>query len=308
MNIKKTIDRILNLTLRLVRIILLSGFSFIILYPLIVRFSTSLMSEGDLFNMTVTWIPRDFSLIRVFYNYMEIAQTINYQQTLTNSLILSLLVSSGQLISCTVVGYGFGRFVFKGKGFIFSLVILTLLVPPQMIMIPLFLNLRFFNFFGLLGESGLNLLGTYWPFLLTTLTATGFRNGLYIYIARQQFAGMPKQLEEAAYIDGAGQLKTFYKIMLPAAIPALIVIFLFGFVWQWNDTYITAIYMRESSSFLPFALRGLAEQFDLDFYTREYLTIVNNTGLILFVAPLLLLYVAVQRYFVESVERTGIVG
>ena len=292
----------------LVRLTLLIGFSFIILYPLIIKFSTSLMSEMDLFDLTVKWIPRHFNLTSVFYRYIDVARTMEYPRAFSNSMILSLLVSCFQLIICTIVGYGFGRFEFKGKNFFFALVILTLLVPPQMIMIPLFFNFRFFDFFGLMQGGGFNLIGSYWPFFLTVLTATGFRNGLYIFIAKQQFTGMPSSLEEAAYIDGAGQIKTFYKIMLPGAVPALIIIFLFSFVWQWNDTLLVSMYLRKEAVLLPFTLRDLWYAFYLRDYSSEYISIVNNTGLLLFMAPLLLLYAFVQRYFIESVERTGIVG
>jgi len=232
---------------------------------------------------------------------------MNYLRASLNSLLFSLAISVCQLISCTVIGYGFGRFDFKGKGILFGLVIFTLVVPPQMIAIPLFLNFRYFDLYGLLPGDGFNLIGTFWPFLLTALTGTGSRNGLFIYIARQHFRGMPRALEESAYIDGAGQLRTFFTIMLPGAIPIMVVIFLFSFVWQWNDIFFTSVFMRGGMPLLPFSLQHLTGQYHWSI-SEEFKTIVNNTGMILFIIPLLLIYVFLQRYFIESIERTGIVG
>lgn len=298
--------RFMNISWATVRSILIVGLCFLIIYPLFIKFSTTLMTEKDIFDQTVQWVPRDFSVSRISNRYLEVAEKMNYLQAFLNSLLLSLAISIFQLISCTVIGYGFGRFNFKGKGILFSLVIFTLVVPPQMIVIPLFLNFRFFNFFGLM-EGGFNLIGTYWPFLLTSLTGTGSRNGLFIYIARQHFRGMPRALEESAYIDGAGQIKTFYKIMLPGALPIIIVIFIFSFVWQWNDIFFTSVFMRGGLSLLPFSLQHLTGQYHWSI-SEEFKTIINNTGMILFIIPLLLLYMFLQRYFIESVERTGIVG
>ena len=162
------------------------------------------------------------------------------------------MVAVLQLASTTLVGYGLARFEFRGKKLIMAAAIFTLIVPPQMMMVPLYLNWRFFDFFGLLKGGGLNLMGSYWPFLLTALTGTGLRNGLYILVMRQFFAGMPRNLEEAAYVDGAGPLTTFFRVMLPGAVPAMVIVFLFGFVWQWNDSFLTTLYL--DSNFLPVAL------------------------------------------------------
>lgn len=290
-----------------IRAVLVLGIAFIILYPLIVKISSSLMSERDLFDLTVKWVPRRLDLASVLRNYRDVYAEMNYLEAFRNSLFLAFAVSGLQLASCTFVGYGFARFKFPGSGLLFGAVVLTLLVPPQMIMVPLFLNFRFFDFFGLSPEA-INLLGTYWPFVLTSATGMGLKNGLFIYIMRQFFKGMPRDLEEAAVVDGAGQLRTFFVIMLPGASPALLIVFLFSFVWQWNDLFLTSMFMRRSATLLPFMLERLASSFDSYQYSREYISVIMNTGMLMFIAPLLLLYGFLQRYFIESVERTGIVG
>src|SRR5690554_7353610 len=142
------------------------------------------------------------------------------------------------------------------------------------------------------------------------LTGTGFRCGLYIYIMRQFFRGMPKELEEAAYVDGAGPLKTFFSVMLPGAGPVLTIVFLFSFVWQWNDDYLVSMFVG-NRVLLANTLNGLVASVtgaDIMEITYGYMSMLNNTGSLLFILPLLILYVFLQRYFIESVERTGLVG
>jgi len=299
----------LELMWSVIRGLLVTGLCFIILYPLFVRFSVSFMTVEDMFDASVQFIPRDFTLENFYiaWEYMD------YPRTFFNTLLLVGSVSLFQLLSCTLVGYGFARYRFRGIGIIFALVIFTLVVPPQLVMMPLFLNFRFFNPFGIFGETGINLLGSYWPFILMALTATGLRNGLYIYIMKQHFRGMPDTLEEAAYVDGAGPFKTFFKIMLPGAGPVLIIVFLFSFVWQWNDTFFLRLFLRDAEGFLAHALRTFPDRFfrDLGFMRgipEQYNDVVENAGILMFMAPLIVVYLTLQRYFIESVERTGIVG
>lgn len=299
-----------NLIWAVIRGILICGISFIIVYPLLIKLSSSFMMEMDMFDPTVQWIPRGIT----FLNYIRAFQGMRYPTTFMNSLGLALSVSILTLISCTMIAYGLARFDFKGRGLLFAIVIFSLVVPPQLMMIPMFLNFRFFNLFGFLAEPGLNLIGTFWPFILTSATGTGLRNGLFIYVVRQFFKGMPRDLEEAAEVDGAGTLRTFVTIMIPGAVPVLLIVFLFSFVWQWNDIFYTNLYLT-GARVLPFALEGLAHEYNMIHQEQygiqisgEYRSILNNSGMLLFIAPLLLMYAALQRYFIESIERTGIVG
>ncbi|MCG8513312.1 MAG: carbohydrate ABC transporter permease [Halanaerobiales bacterium] len=292
------------LGLGLLRWVLIGGICYIIIFPVLSKLSSSFMTIPDIFDKTVMWIPRNLTLDNYRFAFAE----MEYPQAFINTLVLTLTISIFQLLACTLIGYGFGRFNFWGKQLFFALVIFTLIVPPQMIMIPLYLNFKNFNPLGLLPGGGINLLGSFWPFILTALSGTGLRNGLFIYIMRQFFKGMSRSLEEAAYVDGAGPLRTFFQIMLPGATPALIIVFLFSFVWQWNDYFFTNIFMGSGSQLLPIMLNDLIYQIDPSLRTTAYASIINNTGSLLFMAPLLLLYAVLQRYFVESIERTGLVG
>ena len=298
-------DRLKQLGYKLFRTLLIMGVSYVILFPLLSQLSSSFMSRTDVWDRTVSMIPRNPTL----NNYQLAWEYMDYPRAFLNSLLLALAVSALQLLSCTIVGYGFARFQFKGRRFWFGLVIFSLVVPPQLIMTPMYLNFRFFTVGGLLPGEGLNLLDTPWTFILPALTAAGFKNGLFIYIMRQFFRGLPRSLEEAAYVDGAGPFRTFFKIMLPGAVPGLIVVFLFSFVWQWNEYVLTTTFMG-AETLLPVMLEDLVpnvlgSQF---LHAPEEASLLNNTGSMLLLAPLVILYLFLQRYFIESVERTGIAG
>lgn len=292
------------------RYIIVFGICFIILQPLFTKFAVSLMSEGDLYDATVQFIPREITL----ENYILAFQEMDYLATFFRTLLLSSIVSILQLISCTLVGYGFARFNFPFKNTLFILVIVCLLVPPQVLMLPLFLQFRFFDFFGTIeaitGNPGLNLMDTFWPFVLMSLFTQGYKNGLYIFLMRQYFKGMPVELEEAAYIDGSNAIKTFYKIMVPSAVPMLVTVFLFSFVWQWTDSFYTGLYLN-NFTVMSNALSALPSNVysgELSFVSPALVSMINNTGTILVILPLFIIYLFAQRYFIESIERSGIVG
>lgn len=290
----------------LIRGLIVISICFVILRPVLTKFVSSFMTEWDIWDQTVRWVPRSLTL----ENYRAMFEFMRYPQAALNSLVFSFSIAAAQLVSCTIVGYGFARFRFRGSSLLFGLVIFTLLVPPQIIVLPLYLNFRYFTVWGILPEPGLDLIGSYWPFMLMALSATGFKNGLFIYILRQFFKNMPKSLEEAAYIDGAGPFRTFLTVMLPGAIPALVIVFLFAFVWQWNDYFFTSIFMRDGRMLahtLDIAAESYAHAMGTTL-TGQYISLLNNTGMLMFIAPLLLLYAVMQKYFVESIERTGIIG
>lgn len=291
----------------IVRAVLIIGIAYIIMAPLLTKIAASFMTEKDVWSASVRWIPENF----ILDNYKDVFQRMVYPKAFMNSLLLTTTVSLLQLASCTFVGYGFARFDFKGKKIIFALVIFTLIVPPQVTMIPLYLNFRYFDLFGLIKEPGINMIGSFWPFIFMAVTAVGLKNGIFIYIMCQFFKGMPSSLEEAAYVDGAGPIRTFYKVMLPGAVPALVTVFLFAFVWQWNDYFYTSMFMGEATLLpvtLAFLNGGRFGSEDLNTSGRVIVHIYNNTGMLMFIAPLLLLYTFMQRYFIESIERTGLVG
>ncbi|OZB91318.1 carbohydrate ABC transporter permease [Paenibacillus sp. XY044] len=290
---------------RIIRTVLVIGFCFIILFPLFLRLSVAFRSKADVYDPTVLWIPRHFT----FDNLWIAIQTTDYFEALRNTVFISASTTVIQLVSCSLAAYAFARLKFRGSGLLFAIVIFTIIVPPQTIMIPLYLTYRYFDLFGLVGlfskKSSFNLIDTFWPFMISSMTAMGLKNGLYIYILRQFFRGIPKEIEEAAFVDGAGIFKTFFKIMIPNAVPAFVTVMLFSFVWQWNDSYYVSLFLKKikvlSTALMDMGM-GLSEPDPI------YQGILLSTGVLLAMGPLIILYLFVQRHFVESVERTGLVG
>lgn len=298
----------------IVRLVLIIGLSFVILYPIIQKISTSFKDKADMYSPIVVFIPEHFTL----ENFMQAIDIMDYWETLINTISLSSMTTIMTAVSCAFAGYAFARLKFKGSNLLFAGVILTILVPPTTILIPIYMNLKDFTLLGLVplvtGGKSINLLDSYWPFILTSLTANSLKAGLYIFIFRQFFRGIPKEVEEAAYIDGAGVGSTFLRIMLPNATPSIITVLLFSFVWQWNDSFFTTTYLTSSKvmstqlSSLPYNLRIMLNGGATTDSDPFFQSMVQDTGILLAILPLVILYLFVQRYFVESIERTGIVG
>lgn len=296
---KRTMTRLI---IALFRTVFIVGICFTILYPLFNKISMSFMDETDLYDRTVKVIAKNFTP----QNYLEAMNFIDYGEILLNTVVLCTLVAILQAASCTVVGYGFARFKFRGRGIFFALVILCMVVPTQVILTPQYLNFK-----------AMGMLGSFAPFISLGLTAVAPRCGLYIFLARQFFRGIPKEIDEAAAIDGAGPYKTFTSIMLKSALPIMVTIFLFSFVWQWGEnTYTNLFYsnyqtIAKTLDNIGYSLAdiqqggssvvSLAAQ-------MAYQSIMRATSTLLAIIPLLIIYVFCQRFFIQSVERTGIVG
>ena len=291
---------------KLMRFVLLVGLSFMILYPVFVKFSASLKSTADMMDSTVVFIPKNPTL----QNYKIVLNSVNYTLTLLMTVLFCLVQSLLQLASCSLVAYGIARFKFKGHKLLFGMAVLTLIIPPQIILLPLYIRFHFFgitNIFQFSGIfSGVDLINTYWPFLLLSGTALGFKNGLYIYLLRQHFKNMPMALEEAAYIDGCGPFRTFLRIMLPGSVPMLVTVFLFSFVWQWNDSVYSGIFFPEIPT-LANKLYGMVFT-TMGAGTTLMSAVLESPKFFLLITPIVILYLFTQKLFVQSISRSGIVG
>lgn len=317
---QKVRNKTVDILYSIFRYLLIIGISFIIIYPLLMKFSVAFKAREDIYNPTIYMVPVHFT-----FDNIKMAMTIlNYFPLLGNTLLFVVVTTVLTAASCALAGYGFARFAFPGNNILFALVVLTILVPTSTLMVPMYLHFRSFDILGLVhlftGKQGVNLLNTYWPSIITSATAIGLKAGLFIYIFRQFFKGMPKEIEEAALIDGAGGVKTFLQIMLPNAVPPIITVVLFCFVWQYNDTFFTSLFMSESS-LMPIKIASLSAQANQLIPSLlgignsanvkadpNHVAMVIDTGILLAIIPLILLYLLVQRYFVESVERSGIIG
>lgn len=310
---------ILDVVFKFCRAVLLFGLCFLILQPLLDKLSVSFMVWDDLYDGTVISIPRTFTTV----NYSRVNSLIGYWASLFQTLLIVTSSALLQISACTLAGYGFARFKFPLKNFWFFCVMLIIVVPPQTIMASLYLNFRFFDIFGiikLLSGQTINLLNSVMGLFLLSATGMGLKSGLYIFMLRQYFRGMPKELEEAAWVDGCGKFKTFIRIMLPDAMPMLTSCFLFSFVWQWTDSFYSTLFLS-NYRMLARGLGGLAERYS-QWYAQVYVAtgtggvsafapvaqtqMMIATGMLMSLAPLILLYLVAQKAFVESLSQTGI--
>lgn len=295
------IKQLKNVPSTLFRYFILIGLSFLILYPIFVTVMISLMQTSDFTNSAVRYL----SLSPTLENYKTAAIFLQYWQTLLRSLALNIPLCLLEIVSCMLVAYGFARFKFKGNGILFGCVIMTLLIPSSIYFTPFYLSLQDY------GPFHWNLLGTPLPLFLMSVCALGVKNGLVIYILRQHFKAYPKELEEAAEIDGAGSFRVFVSIMLPGAMSIAATCFLFIFVFRWTDPTHTNIFLPDTE-FIWTRLSNIQTDMSLlpgveqsDFYFRS---ILKNTSIVLYAIPLVVLFIFTKRSLVESVETSGLVG
>ena len=313
--LKKTIG---EFCVKICRFLMLFGMCFMIIQPILNKISVSFMEEGDLYNPMVISIPQNFTVA----NYVLAADFVDYGLSLKNTFLISLTVAIIQIIVCTLVGYGFARFDFPLKKLWFTCVILTIVVPPQTISSSLHLHFAFFDVFGIIKAATgntISLRGSVLPYYLMSMTCMGLKNGLYIFLIRQFFRNIPKELEEAAYVDGCGTLKTFFKIMLPDAKPIITSCFLFAFVWQWTDSFYSKLFLG-NTSLLSIQVSRIGDRLAGYITTilggsmggtvitpsAGYVNCIVSTGTLMVIVPLIILYLFAQKGFVESLSTTGI--
>ena len=301
-----------QIAISVIRALLLFGFCFMIIQPLITRFAMSLMQERDLYDSTIVLLPRHVTL----ENYKIVADLTDFPGTMYTTLWISTLISVCQVIAATLVAYGFARFEFPFKKFWFACVVLIIIIPPQTIQTSLYMTFANFDIFGIFkaitGKTQ-NLRSSLAPYVIMSLTCMGLKNGLFIYMLRQYFNGVPESLEEAAYVDGCGTLHTFAKIMLPDAVPTIASCFLFSFVWQWTDLFYSRNFL---TGYPTFAIRmstmvsRMGRYFSKD--VTQSVVVPNGRQLqlisiaVLFCCiPLIILYCFTQRTFVESLAMSG---
>ena len=280
--------------------VLIIGIAFVIVYPLLRRLGNAFKPVEEFYDTSIVYFPRNPTFEIIKQSFMR----LNFKVVGLPSFMMALYVGLILMVVALVVGYGFARFKFRGSNVLFFCVVLTLIIPPNTILIPLYLRFRFFDIFGIIelitGHS-LSLIDTYWCQILLSALGLGWKNGLYIYLMRQYFRGVPKALEEAAYIDGARTFKAFYRVMVPSALPMMLTIFLFSFSWQWTDTFYTGTFLIKK--------RLLATSVGAIQHDNELMQFnLQQTAILIILIPLILLFVVTQRYFVEGIERSGLTG
>lgn len=281
---------------------LLIGLGFVFLYPLLHMISFSFQSLDDLLNSIVNWIPTSLYV----ENFTRAFGVLNFWPTLLQTIYVAVLPSILQTAVASIVGYGFARFEFKGKKILLALVLVTFIVPSQVLIIP-----RYILF------NNLNMLDSIAAYVLPAIFGQGINSAIFILIFYQTFRSIPKSLEEAAQLDGAGHFKIFFTIAIPMAAAAYIISFLFSVVWYWNETFLASIYFGGSLTTLPLQLQRFTAAFEqmAQAQGQDGAGVVSNinegiemAGTLLSILPLLIIYFVTQRWFVESVDRSGITG
>ena len=301
-----------QITISIVRALLMFGLCFMIIQPLITRFSVSLMAAEDIYDSTIRLLPRNVTLD----NYRIVAELTSLPQSMINTAWISLVMSLCQIISTTLVGYGFARFEFPLKKFWFACVVVLIIIPPQTIQTALFMSFTHFDIFGIFKAttgSDINLRSSLIPYTAMCLTCMGLKDGLYIYMLRQYFKNIPESLEEAAYVDGCGTMHTFVKIMLPDAMPIIASCFLFSFVWQWTDLFYSRNFLSGYKLYAP-ELSSITDRIADELSkiagtpvtpSPGYSLQLISIGVLYCCVPLIILYCFTQRTFVESLAMTG---
>lgn len=284
--------------------IMLIAMCFVFLYPFIYMIATSFKSYQDLMNAAVYLIPRSFK----WSNYKTAYEAVNYMRSLGNSVYITVISTIAHVFMCSMVGYGFARFKFPGRGVLFFIVILSILLPAQVLIIP-----QYFVY------AQVGLTRSSLPIILPCFFGYGLRGGLFIFLYRQYFLRFPKTLEEAARIDGCTPMRAYWSVAFPTAGSQTLVTVMLSAVWHWNDYFEPSIYLKNSKQFLLpqrlpelYALissmeQGSGNSGDLSSVQFIYHEGVVMAGTIIVLVPLLIMYIILQRRFVEGVERSGLV-
>ena len=298
----------------ILRFAILVTLSYQLLYPLLYMISMAIREPAQAADPSVVWIPKSVTL----QNFADVMKVMDFGNVMRVSLTIGIGCGILDVAICALTGYGFARFRFRGCNLLFGMVIFTLIVPPQTIMLPLYSMMRYFDGFGTLKllsmftdlPESINLIGNPLTLFLPSALGQGYRAGLYIFMFRQVFREMSPALEDAAYIDGCGPMRTFARIMLPNAKNTIITTFLFSFVWHWNEYYLTKMMMgseRNAAVALSMLRMNLASLTNVQVESNPLVILTRiQAGCLLLIAPLLIIYIVTQRYFTDSIEHSGV--
>lgn len=303
------LHKIKSILFSVLKFLILLGMCYIILGPLINIISNSFFSPSDVYNPAVFLFPMEPTMGNYSLSFMR----LDYWKTLGFTMLYVTVITLIQVMIASMAGYGFARFDFPFKGLLFGCVILTIVIPTHSIMLPLYQHFRNWDVFGIfnavLGHK-INLLSKEAPMVLMTLFGCGLRSGLFIYIFRQFFRGLPKEIEEAAFIDGAGMWYTYLRIMLVNAVPSVITVTVFSMVWQYNDMFFAGLFSIPVDHDITVKLSTIQATISFVDQVKDPMLaqLYVYAGLILVLIPIMLVYLVLQKYFMEGVERSGIVG
>ena len=263
--------------------LLLCFLSVLFVFPFVWLVRSSFMNSAEIFAMPIRWVPHE----PVFSNFGEALTAFPFYQYLRNTMLIVILNMTGNILSSSFVAFGFARLNFPGRKFFFALIISTMMIPAAVIQIPQFIIWQRLGYYD-----------TYVPLTLPSF----FINAFYIFLIRQFIATIPRDYDEAAFIEGSGYFSIYARIILPLIKPALTTVGVFSFMGSWNDFYGPLIYLK--SNFKYTLSLGLTSFMDR-YVNQWHLLMAASTVVIL---PMIMLYFFAQRYFIEGITFTGIKG
>ncbi len=269
---------------------------YVYLKPIFEMISKSIMTTADLIDPSITWVAKHFTLS----NFAGAIDALDIPKSLIGSVWFSALLAVAQTLVSATTGFALSRYTFRGRNFWYIMLILAFILPVPLLTVP-----RLMIFGQIKAWTGIQLVGTIWPQFLMSLLGQGTYSTMLVLIFYNFFNMIPKSLDEAAMIDGAGSLKVFYHVAVRLSTATILVVFLFSFVFNWNETYTTSTMLRSAVELLPTQLSAFGS-------SPETQTAVNEAkrmaATLLSILPLLILYAVVQKQFIQGIENTGITG
>ncbi len=294
------------------RYVILLSIGYLVMYPLIYMISSAFKSPEDFMNPGIVWMAQSPTL----QNIKDAFTVLNFTESLKNTVTLELVSAVIEIFSCAVAAYGLARFDFPAKKITMAALMMTIIIPPTMTIIPMVTNFSNLDFLGVISlinkifetDIKINILDTPLTFYLPSIFGVGLRSGIMIFIYIQFFKGLPKELEEAASIDGASALTTFFRIALPSSRVVILTVSVFAVIWHWNDYFLAVMYTSQNYP-LAVAVANMIVNITSSISTNtDIITAVTMSGCLMFILPMLILYMFVQKGFIKSIDRIGITG
>lgn len=285
-----------GLLFRIVVYVILINVAFIYIKPILYMMTTMIKDARNILDPTVIWVPTS-----VYLGHLrEASAWLSYGESIAISVALAASVSVLQVLFCAIAGYAFARLDFPLKKMWGVLLLFTFIMPPQVTILP---TIMLFKEFGWLN--------TFLPMVVPALFGHGLKGAMFVIIYRSFYSQLPKELDEAARIDGSGAFRMFFRVMFPISRSATVVVLLFSFVWNWNDFYFPSLFMFTAEHVpLSITLARMAGEMALAEGAGEitvYAEALKMAASFLIVMPILFMYLFAQRWFIEGVERTGLV-
>ncbi len=263
-------------------ILLLIG-AVIFALPFVWMLRTALMEPAQVQKVPLIWIPNPIR----WSNFAEALTFMDFPRLLRNTLIISGMAIIGQVMSCSIVAFGFARLRFPGREFLFMLLLSTMMLPMMVTEIPRFILFRHFGW-----------IDTFYPLIVPAFFGAPF----FVFLLRQFFKTIPMSLDEAARIDGCSSFRLYAQIMLPLSKPVLATVVIFSFIWSWNDFWGPLVYLRSAEN----KTLSLGLQVFQGVYQTDYHYLMAASLVVLL--PILVTYVVAQRYFVQGIVMSGMKG